>query len=430
MKRIALCGALTATLCLAVPAMAQTSLPTPAASPPSVDPAQDAQKTSAPTAPPATFNTFSIIRDAQPPLALAVADALDPQPLQDPTAVPGAPNARDEATPTLQQRMNTLGVGQSWSAGYSFDGTAGRSDRALVIRFSDTDAKTLSASEEDLNIMARILDKAIFPGADAPPQAMGVTLINLANSSGVKSFQIEGFGPVFLLNVDFPLMGPPAKTDETENKEPSNSTWDEAKRELYGQPGGGNGGFGQRVRPEPFDAARVEKLKDALLDALKNASNMRNVKSDEYVTLVVTGHAAGMVRFRGGSGGGGGGGGGGFGGGGGAGLQGGEIRIPGSPSPRSPVGGTGGGGMFGFTARGGGGGGGGGFGGGLPGSTQASPGAAPGGVGGRVFLSGVAGRAARAVTMTIRAKKSDIDTFAKGKMNLDEFRKKAVITIY
>lgn len=32
--------------------------------------------------------------------------------------------------------------------------------------------------------------------------------------------------------------------------------------------------------------------------------------------------------------------------------------------------------------------------------------------------------------MTIRARKSDIDAFAKGKINLDEFRKKAVITIY
>jgi hypothetical protein len=32
--------------------------------------------------------------------------------------------------------------------------------------------------------------------------------------------------------------------------------------------------------------------------------------------------------------------------------------------------------------------------------------------------------------LTIRAKKSDIDAFAKGKANLDEFRKKATVLIY
>jgi len=32
--------------------------------------------------------------------------------------------------------------------------------------------------------------------------------------------------------------------------------------------------------------------------------------------------------------------------------------------------------------------------------------------------------------MTIRVKKSDIDSFAKGKLTLDDFRKKASIVIY
>ena len=32
--------------------------------------------------------------------------------------------------------------------------------------------------------------------------------------------------------------------------------------------------------------------------------------------------------------------------------------------------------------------------------------------------------------LTIRAKKSDIDSFAKGKLNLEEFRNKAAILLY
>ena len=40
------------------------------------------------------------------------------------------------------------------------------------------------------------------------------------------------------------------------------------------------------------------------------------------------------------------------------------------------------------------------------------------------------GAARRGTIMTIRVKKSDADAFAKGKMNLEDFRKKARITTY
>jgi hypothetical protein len=37
---------------------------------------------------------------------------------------------------------------------------------------------------------------------------------------------------------------------------------------------------------------------------------------------------------------------------------------------------------------------------------------------------------ARGSILTIRVKKSDVDSFAKGKLDLDQFRKKASMTIY
>jgi hypothetical protein len=40
------------------------------------------------------------------------------------------------------------------------------------------------------------------------------------------------------------------------------------------------------------------------------------------------------------------------------------------------------------------------------------------------------GAAAHGTIMTIRVKKADVDDFAKGKVNLDEFRKRASMTIY
>jgi hypothetical protein len=46
-----------------------------------------------------------------------------------------------------------------------------------------------------------------------------------------------------------------------------------------------------------------------------------------------------------------------------------------------------------------------------------------------MVVRGMVGAAGESV-LTIHAKKSDIDAFAKGKINSDEFRKKASVLIY
>lgn len=270
-------------------------------------------------------------------------------------------------------------------------GSAGRGDSPLIIRSSDTDPKTVAAEQEDLTIMGRILEKSLAGrGEDERPEAMGIKLITVGGPGGVRSMQIEGYGAIFMLNVNFPLVGPTNKADEGESKG-SNSTWDEAKREVYGQPGGADGNpFGARFSKEEFDPKRVEKLKDSVLDALKNASNMRNLKPDESVTVVVTSSA---------------------------GRMGGPVRVH--------VG-TKGGGSGGFTWNLGAvrvGGGGGGFGGGgmpPPAAMNLTPGQ----------VMGFGGGGAAESVLTIRMKKTDIDAFAKGKATPDDYRRRATVLIY
>ena len=51
---------------------------------------------------------------------------------------------------------------------------------------------------------------------------------------------------------------------------------------------------------EEYSQEKVEKLKETLLDAIKNASNIRDLKADEFVTIWVGGSgngSAGRVRF-------------------------------------------------------------------------------------------------------------------------------------
>jgi len=71
-------------------------------------------------------------------------------------------------------------------------------------------------------------------------------------------------------------------------------TWDAARREIFGKKGGWDEEFGDNFKlkafgrePQEYDARKVENLKQALLEALKSATNIRHLKSDESITVCV-----------------------------------------------------------------------------------------------------------------------------------------------
>src|SRR5579883_2071364 len=81
--------------------------------------------------------------------------------------------------------------GNSYALGWAGYGQPGHAEKALVIRTSETDAKSLSNTEEDLNIMGRILEKAISQSADEQPKAMGIPVL-VSDRQKVRNLQIEG----------------------------------------------------------------------------------------------------------------------------------------------------------------------------------------------------------------------------------------------
>src|SRR5262249_14175418 len=124
-----------------------------------------------------------------------------------------------------------------WSTG---GGLASSSKRALVIP-KDGEAKGVAEIEEDMGVMAHILDKAISnDGKTSKP--MGITVFGLPSSGGGQNLFIEGYGAIFFENVNFPLLPPPTKEKEGEAKEKANSEWEAAKSELArpGRPGADN----------------------------------------------------------------------------------------------------------------------------------------------------------------------------------------------
>ena len=271
----------------------------------------------------------------------------------------------------------------------------GRADagRALLIHSSKQEPGVAEALEEDLSVMSRILEKTIAreSSVNSPDRAMGIFVYSQSGRSP-QNIYLEGYGVLFLVNARFPLVAAPQR-DQAKGEKHEDSSWEEAKREIYGGRTGpvpgmdyGMGGMGRPAQME-FDPEKVEGLKKDLISALKNASNIRNLKHDDNVVIVVSSPDGGRFEQR---------------------LQGivrtqtplgdrpGEdsgVGAPGKPEPKTKI------------VRG-----------------TASAGA------GGFRVGGVSG--GHSSTMTIRAKKSDVDSFAAGKMDFDDFRKKVSVVAY
>jgi hypothetical protein len=170
--------------------------------------------------------------------------------------------------------------------------------KALVIRSSESDPKEQPQLEEDLAVMSRILEKVASErsgGQSYGAKAMGIDVFYAPAVSPLRSLYLDGYGALFMLNVGFPFLSPPQAEGQQEKPE-ANTDWEDAKQELYGQPGGRRG----MIAPgEPYDEERVNRLRDGLLESLKNATNIRGLKPDDSITVCVFGGpSSGQPRAR------------------------------------------------------------------------------------------------------------------------------------
>lgn len=181
----------------------------------------------------------------------------------------------------------------------------GRAVRPVVVTSQPLEAKELATVEEDLGIMARLLEKEIEQATGGPstPNALGIPLFTRPDGRGPSVQLLEGYGAVFTFQVRLPLLPPPARTAEKKPERPADSPWERTRRELFGPPGGGarEGDFGardgegwsRRAETASYDPKRIEALKQTLLESLKHAANIRHLKPDDYVTIVVQGSGGG-----------------------------------------------------------------------------------------------------------------------------------------
>jgi hypothetical protein len=232
----------------------------------------------------------------------------------------------------------------------------GSPGQSLVIRTSELDPKEQANLEEDLAVMSHLLEKTVGSSLGPQPQASSVLGVNVVFAPGhgpTRGLYLEGYGALFTLNVGFSLL-PSPKNDEEKENPATDSAWNDARQEVYGQQR--FDGKAVYVRGEEYDERKVNRLKDAVLEALKNATHIRGLKNDDSITVCVFGGGAALpMKVR-------------------------AENKAGAPKPKEVY---------------------------IPARPES-----------------------RSTILTIRVKKSDVDSFAKDKLNLDDFRKKAKITPY
>jgi hypothetical protein len=219
--------------------------------------------------------------------------------------------------------------------------------------------------------MSRLLNKEVEKevGNDAN-RAMGIAISSWGGETKApEAVYLEGFGALFALNVNFPLVAPAEEKDEKKAAAAADSEWDKARVEVFGGPDQGDPNqpgvlmLGMNAQPPAYDPDKVDALKSTVLSTLRNAVNIRCLKPEDYVNVAVLSYPN---RFGGGD------------------MFTSHMSVTVVQQDGKTV----------------------------------------------TKTSGTSTDSSRQSTLNVRVKKADLDTFSQGKLTMDELKKKATITVY
>lgn len=197
--------------------------------------------------------------------------------------------------PKLGDFLNKLNIARATQ--YAGGGSAGK---ILVIPTGQIKTKEFVEVMEDLNIMSRIFDRKIgLPVSSAVPILGDVPFIGKLYSRGsraTESIYLQGFGAMFFMSVNFPL-SPPPKVQAAKTDEGADPVWEQTKQQIRESKKEPDLDYVHQrdAATKQYDSEKAEELKTNLIKALKHASNIRNLKKDESVTVVVAGTLPALV---------------------------------------------------------------------------------------------------------------------------------------
>ena len=167
----------------------------------------------------------------------------------------------------------------------------------LVIPAGGMSTETLAELRKDMHIMCQIFDRRLEEANLRPAGRPRMFAPNDRRTT--RGVYLPGFGPVFLLEADFPLLSGPEK-EEPPVEESGDALWLEVKQQMEGKPVPNASG---RAAPE-YDEMKVEKLRSTLTTAMKHAANFRHLEPNDRIVVIAVNSSnaaagAGHVMFGG-----------------------------------------------------------------------------------------------------------------------------------
>jgi hypothetical protein len=169
----------------------------------------------------------------------------------------------------------------------------GAGGKVLVIPTAQIHPEEMVTLMEDMTVMRRIFNKKLVESnLKRTMPFIGMTLpgpISMSmGSDSPAAMYIQGYGALFMTNVDFPLSAPPETEEKKQTKEEdTDPVWKQMRQEIFSPEQAVKHAPG---RPEEkYDPEKVENLKATLIKSLVHAANIRGLKPDESVVITVTG---------------------------------------------------------------------------------------------------------------------------------------------
>ncbi|MBP7050982.1 MAG: hypothetical protein KBE65_08210 [Phycisphaerae bacterium] len=194
------------------------------------------------------------------------------------------------------------GAGRSTGIAFLSTGRGWIAEPAMVIPAKEMDAQTAAQFLEDLSIMGRIIERSVanviesadsdllgfyrrmhVDNRDSSPCAL------FSSIGRARPLYVAGYGALFFVRVDFPLLPPPQTTEKAPAKDESDVVWAETRRSILEPETSRAPGPRDDETAVPYDRARVDALKSALTTTMKHGKNIRGLDADEWLTIVVQG---------------------------------------------------------------------------------------------------------------------------------------------
>ena len=188
--------------------------------------------------------------------------------------------------------------------------TSSRTVPVLVIPAKEMDPGTYSRVVEDLSVMSRIIEKSLRDGSEPGhdparmeglydglaamyeqpflPSASAGPRILRASGGRPKAIYVGGYGAVFSLQVNFPLVPPAEAPEPNKAADKGDQVWAAAQRELVNPPVSLPVRSGA-LQGRPYRSEAVEMLRSTLVSLLKHATNIRELEPESWLTILVQG---------------------------------------------------------------------------------------------------------------------------------------------